>query len=363
MKRDVLIRVDSSDLIGSGHAVRCLNLAIRLRDRGLNVVFISRENINNFNFLFIENGFETIIIPNPNLRPRNSSDVGSEYAQWLPVSQEQDAEDTKYYTETMSFHWIIIDHYALDYIWQDLLRPRADKIMVIDDLANRKHNCDLLLDQNFFTNKNERYESLVPVGCQCLLGPSYLLVSKHYERYNLVDKIRKGPISKVLVFFGSVDIAGQTELAVDAIKSLSKRHILFDVIVGKRNPRAADIKKSCAATENIRFHCQVENMADFIFGADFALGAGGATTWERVRLGLPAAVTVVADNQVEATNNAEKANAVINLGHFSGVSSQTYAEVLLAMIDSPERVRFMSDACIRLIGDSASGVVDDFIVG
>jgi UDP-2,4-diacetamido-2,4,6-trideoxy-beta-L-altropyranose hydrolase len=359
---EILIRVDSSSLIGSGHVVRCLNLAKRLRLRGCNVLFITRENSSNCNFLFFESNFDVIVMAGTHTALRSDAKEDDEYKEWLGVSQEQDAQDTIESIGDKIFDWIIIDHYALDHRWQDLLSARAEKIMVIDDLANRVHNCDLLLDQNFFLNKSERYSALVPSNCKCLLGPTHLLVSAQYDKYRSADKLRKGSISRVLVFFGSVDNAKQTELAIAAISSLNKTGIVFDVIVGKSNTRAASIKQLCDAVQNIRFHCQVDNMSEFIFKADFALGAGGASLWERAKLGLPSAVTVVANNQIEATENAEKTGVIVNLGFFSKVSSQSYSNILGIMIESPERLRDMSDACIRLFNDSASSDVVDLIV-
>ena len=362
MSLEILIRVDSSSLIGSGHAVRCLNLAKRLRSRGCNTVFITRENSGNCNFLFFESAFDVIVMKDTKAALPSVTETDDEYIEWLGVTQQQDAQDTIESIGDQSFDWIIIDHYALDHRWQDLLKPRTKKIMVIDDLANRVHKCDLLLDQNFFLNKGERYCALVPATCKCPLGPENLLLSSQYDKYKSADKLRKGSVARVLVFFGSVDNAEQTELAIAAITSLNKPDITFDVIVGKGNLRAASIKKRCEAVENIRFHCQVDNMSEFIFNADFALGAGGATTWERVKLGLPSAVTVVANNQFEAAENAEKAGVIINLGFFAEIHSQSYLDVLELMIESPERLRNMSDACRRLFNNATTLDVVDVIV-
>lgn len=362
MSLEILIRVDSSDQIGSGHAVRCLNLAKRLRSSGCNVSFITRENNSNCNFIFFESNFEVIEMARTRATFRSDVIEDDEYQKWLGVSQEQDAQDTIGSIGAKLFDWIIIDHYALDYRWQDLLRERTKKIMVIDDLANRVHKCDLLLDQNFFLNMNERYSKLIPSNCKCLLGPSHLLVSEQYDRYRFADKLRMGSISRVLVFFGSADNTNQTELAITAISSLKKTDVVFDVIVGKSNALAARIKQLCDDIENIRFHCQVNNMSEFIFKADFALGAGGSTLWERAKLGLPSAVTIVANNQIEATENAEKIGAIVNLGFFSKVSSKSYSNILEIMIKSPEKLQEMSHACKGLFNDSSSSDVVDLIV-
>lgn len=362
MSLDILIRVDSSGLIGSGHAMRCLNLAIKLRFQGCNVTFLTRQNKNNCNFLFIENSFDLIVMKNFNDKSESVDSSENIYSKWLGMSQEIDAMDSLKYIKSKTFDWIIVDHYALDYKWHDLLRSKTKKIMVIDDLANRTHNCDLLLDQNFFLNKDKRYLGLVPSDCECLLGPEYLLLSSQFEKPEYSYNIRKKGVSRVLVFFGSIDNAKQTELAISAIESLKDNNIIFDVIVGKNNLRATKIENLCNAVKNIRFYCQVDNMSEFIFKADFSLGAGGATSWERIKLGLPSAVAIVADNQDECTKNAEEAEMVINLGHFSKISSETYLEILKIMINSPSKLRRMSEACFNISSSSKPSSLIDRIL-
>ena len=196
-----------------------------------------------------------------------------------------------------------------------------------------------------------------------MLGPEYLLLSSQYEKYLNQNRLRLGPIERVLVFFGSIDSARQTELAIESIIDLNQVQIIFDVIVGKGNPRSKIIRDKCSEVENIRFHCQVDNMSEFIFEADFSLGAGGATTWERALLGLPSAVTIVADNQLETTQSAEEKGIVINLGHFSAVSSETYLNTLGTMIAFPELLRRMSSDCLKLFGSPKKFHILDLIDG
>ena len=166
----VAIRVDSSSQIGSGHVMRCLTLSDNLRERGADVVFVCREHVGHLCGFIEEKGYRVQRLPAP-------VDVctgldWNRHASWLGVSREQDADET---LEVLRgggpYDWLIVDHYALDQKWEQCLRPMTRWLMVIDDLADRSHDCDLLLDQNYYPDQDRRYESRVPNGCEKLLGP------------------------------------------------------------------------------------------------------------------------------------------------------------------------------------------------
>lgn len=344
----VLIRVDSSLEIGSGHIIRCLNLAKKLHSNGFTVTFICRDNVGGYQHLVLNEGFELILITTENYEVSSKND-NLQYAAWLPVSQEKDACDCQDAIENRMFDWLIVDHYALDYRWQNSMRNAKLRIMVIDDLADRKHQCDILLDQNFYIDMEDRYINLVPKNCVTLLGPQYLLLDQQYEKYQNVEKIRSTPISKILVFFGAVDLAHQTQLVLDTIPDLGKHAVTWDIVVGSNNPQRNAIKDFCEQFENIRFHCQVRNMSELIFDADLAIGAGGMSGWERCKLGLPSITTIVADNQIEATESAEQLGVLYNLGHYNQVTKSSYIKAIHQLLEHSEgRLKAMSENCYNL---------------
>ena len=59
--------------------------------------------------------------------------------------------------------WVLVDHRDLDIRWETILRECVERIIVIDDLANKKHDCDLLIDQNLYEEMDKRYINLVPL--------------------------------------------------------------------------------------------------------------------------------------------------------------------------------------------------------
>ena len=148
----VFFRTDSSNSIGNGHLSRCLTLASSINEKGIDITFISRKHDGNINDIITKNGFRLLELNSPD---KNSSKLKS-YEKWLGVNQKNDADETKKLIKNQKFKpdWLIIDHYALDSKWEKMLKPYVGKIMVIDDMANRTHDCDILLDHNWFENKD-----------------------------------------------------------------------------------------------------------------------------------------------------------------------------------------------------------------
>lgn len=326
----VVIRIDSSSQIGSGHLMRCLTLAGQLKKQGAEVAFICRDLEGNLTELVKKQGYELHLLP----RAEND-DTLIGYAAWLTVSQERDAEETISIIEKLSaVNRLVVDSYAIDETWEKLLRPYVQEIFVIDDLANRRHDCDVLLDQNYYLDKEHRYDGLVPEACKLLLGPEHALLREEFYEAKKHLRKRDGSIHNILVFYGGSDLTDETTKAIHALIELNLPGVTADVIVGASNKQKGKISELCAQHEFLHYHEQVSNMAEFMNNADLMLGAGGTTTWERYFLQLPAIVTAIADNQVKVCEDCAKAGFVDYLGYYDKVSFETIEKAILKYISS-----------------------------
>ena len=314
-----VIRVDASTQIGSGHVMRCLTLAQKLKkEKQAKVYFVMRLLEGNLIKLVMDNGFIVLSLPEASV---NIDLLG--YAKWLTVTLKQDAKDTiDAIKELQDIDLLIVDSYAIDYIWENELRPYVKQIMVIDDLANRKHNCDILLDQNFYLNKEERYKGLVPENCKLYLGPKFALLREEF--YKVKENLRKrdGNIKNILVFFGGSDLTNETEKAIKAIELLNNPDITVNVVVGASNKNKEKIKTLCEQKHQFKFYCQVDNMAELMNEADLAIGAGGTTIWERYFMKLPSIVISVADNQTKICEDC----AIEGVFKYLGKSNDIYVQ-------------------------------------
>lgn len=289
----IAFRTDASSQIGTGHFMRCLTLADALKKKGAQIRFVSRELPVHLRDMLAAKGIEFEALGEKSA-PLPTGDLA--HAHWLGASQEQDAQATILALSDLNWDWLIVDHYALDVRWESILRQVVRQIMVIDDLADRQHDCDILLDQNYYADMQTRYIGKVPTHCQLLLGPRYALLRDEFRILREQIKPRTGPVKRILVFFGGVDAGNYTGIAIKALAELVIEGLNVDVVIGSQHPCRTEILAACAA-HGYESHVQTSRMAELMAAADLAIGAGGSATWERCGLGLPTLAISTADNQ------------------------------------------------------------------
>jgi UDP-2,4-diacetamido-2,4,6-trideoxy-beta-L-altropyranose hydrolase len=256
--------------------------------------------------------------------------------------------------------WLIIDHYDIDISYEAPLRDHVKKIMVIDDLANREHDCDLLLDQNYSKNDN-RYNGLVPENCIQLLGPEYAILRPQFQKPRGNLRKRDGGVNRILLFMGGVDSKDITSKALRAIHMLDRSDIAIDVVIGNLNPYHDEIKILTSKIPNTTCYQNVENMAELMSSADLCIGSGGTTTWERCSVGLPTITIIIAENQKNISENLDTEGAVINLGWYHNVAEINIKEIIEGLIDNPQKIVSMSKESRRLVDGKGVGRVIDTI--
>lgn len=351
---NVYVRVDSSLQIGSGHVMRCLTLAADLRQRGSMVTFICRQLPGHLISLIEGMGFKVVRLPQYEIGYDTQPDDVA-HAAWLGVSWEQDAAETVAALEHCKPDWLVVDNYAIDRRWEEAVRSRVGKIMVIDDLADRPHDGDLLLDQNPYRGMETRYDHLVSTSCRKLLGARYALLRDEFAVARGKLRRRDGTVRRVLVFFGGVDATNETEKVLIALDGISGRHFEVDVVVGSGNQQGEEIARFCSARDGFHYHCQVDNMAELMAAADLAIGAGGTTMLERCAMGVPSIVTPVASNQEALCRDLSDACIIVSVDS----RDNYYPEVIADVIGNKEelnRLEMKSSCLVDCLG--AKRVVD-----
>ena len=316
----VVIRADASIKIGSGHIHRCLSLADELQKKGADVFFVCRELPGNLCDVLSDRNFRVFRLPAP------AADV----PECLPA---EDAKETAAVLAALpgSIDWLIVDHYGLGREWESVLRGRVSNILVLDDLANREHDCDLLLDQGIYPDMKHRYRDLVPAGCRLLLGPRYALLDSRFARQAKAKKNTAG--KRLFVFFGGSDATNETTKVLHALPLLKNMRVELDIVVGSGNPFRRQLEKLAGAYTQVHLHFQVDDMASLMAKSDIALGAGGTTTWERFCLGLPSVVISVADNQTALAETLGLDGRIVYLGQSSLVDKAMIARAIQALLD------------------------------
>lgn len=351
----VVIRVDSSTQIGSGHVMRCLTLADILTKKKSDIYFICRELAGNLCDFIEKKGYFVYRMLYDEKTVKSHSDESTRRS---GETWGRDAKKTcqilREIKEHSNISCLIVDHYGLDGKWESTVRPFVEKIIVIDDLANRRHDCDLLLDQNLYYDIEGRYKGLVSDSCKLLLGPRYALLRPEFYEARKKLKQRDGIIRRIFVFFGGSDPTNETAKALRAIQQLNRADLYVDVVVGSINPHKKQIEQVCQSMKRANFYCQVNNMAELMAQADLAIGAGGATTWERCFLGLPCIILIVAENQKKVTERLAEMGLVINLGQCQMVSSTTILNQLNSLLEDPMILKKIGAQCFELMRNQTS---------
>ena len=274
----VVFRVDASLIMGIGHVMRCLTLAQILKENNASVEFICRKHEGNLIDKIRSNNFTVYEL---GLSGENKIDTKLSHSHWLGVTQKQDANECINILKTEKTDWLIVDHYAIDEDWHRELKPFCEKLMVIDDLADRKHRCDILLDQTF-GRQQEDYLAFIPEGCELLLGSQYALLRPEFAKWRSFSLRRrsKSDFRQLLINMGGVDVGNVTESILDELKTCNlPNDININVVMGEFAPHLESVKsKANALPYNVEINVNVDNMAEIMSNADIAIGAAGATT-------------------------------------------------------------------------------------
>lgn len=341
----VAIRVDASSQIGTGHFMRCLTLADVLKQRGAQIRFVSRHMPEHLRGMLAVKGHEFISLDSKLCEAALDDPA---HANWLGTSQYADAQDSIQALSDHIWDWLIVDHYALDYRWESAFRHVALNILVIDDIADRKHDCDVLLDQNFYINMGSRYIGKVPAHCLVLLGPRYALLREEFRQLRKQVKLRTGPVKRLLVFFGGVDAHNCTGCAVEALVNLGIGGLHVDVVIGMQHPQRKEIESACAEHQ-FDCHVQTNRMGELMAAADLAIGAGGSATWERCCLGLPALAISLADNQTEIGKALDSLGAGQYLGSQEAVSLAVIQKAIVDILKNTNQVQAFSEKSYSMV--------------
>ncbi|MGJ7516016.1 UDP-2,4-diacetamido-2,4,6-trideoxy-beta-L-altropyranose hydrolase [Pseudomonas baetica] len=282
----VLIRADASYTIGSGHIARCMTLARVMRQQGSHVAFACRQLPGNRLDSLAAQGFDTIALP----AHYSDEDPQQAIESMLPWAADIAALDLALKHQP-PFDWIIVDHYGLDHHWQTAARRWASRIAAVDDLATRRYNVDLLLNQNL-SGTPQAYAGLLPQGCQTLLGPRFALLREEFCGPAIEIKPRA---KRVLVNFGGFDAAMQTHQAMLALRDFDELEV--DFVAGADNPAWTQMQALAVGRAHWRLHSFVGDFHRLMAQADLFVGAGGGTSWERAAMGLPTISIAVSNNQ------------------------------------------------------------------
>ena len=321
----VVFRVDSSGEIGSGHLSRCINLAEELRSRGSDVTFVCRDLDGAGISSLEEKLFRTVLLPRSTEVILQSVDASEFIASFVGARPD----------------WVVLDNYSLSSEWETAVRPFVEKIAVIEDLADRHHDCDLLIDQNYSDRTVETFKPQVPETCKFLIGPKYAMLNSVFAKIREVSVAPRTELKRVLVFCGGSDPKNLTKTVLDALSGDEFSDLAVDVVIGAQNQNFKPGSTNQYGS-NIQFHKSGDDFAKIMSKSDLAIGAGGTTTWERMCLGLPSIIVSIAENQVPTCEKLAREGFIRYLGPQSEVSNESVAGAVREFLKTPSELSAVS---------------------
>lgn len=299
MSKNIIVRTDSSDIIGTGHLYRCLNLANYYPH--YNFYFISKLFPNNAIRVIKERGYQLYPIyidNNVKLDVNCNTWLGEEWQKDLEKTVEQIEKIKTEVKEDIDY--LIIDHYAIGYEWEKGISKYVKKIFVIDDYLKREHFCNFYLNQQYEATEENTIlaKEITSDKTVIYLGNNYLTIDKLFfeaaSKKRISDKVKK-----VNIYFGGADHLGFTYKLCKLLSGDKYNNIQFDVIVGYCNKENDEIKRLISTLSNFTYYPPLSypDLISLYLKTDLVIGALGTSCYERAVLGLPTIAICIADNQ------------------------------------------------------------------
>ena len=345
----VFIRADSSSLIGGGHVGRCLAIAEELRRRAIHPTFVCRSLPGNIIGVIEGLGYRVA---------RLTSHVAfggatiPPLAHWLGTTCDEDARQTIDVLHSMAAgpSLLVVDHYALDAQWESQVRPRVARLVAIDDLADRAHDVDALVDATRIGDSGDTvYATRLATSCKRMFGPKYALVRREFNVHRPNSPKPTGDVRSALIFYGNADFGRDCLKTLRAIALRPQLRMTFHLVTGTANADRDEISRLAAGLPHVRVYERVRDLAALMGEADVFVGGAGAVTWERFCAGLPGLAIATAENQCASIQRLTRIGAAYYLGRSSEVGVDDLARAFDWIFQRPEQLREQSERILALV--------------
>lgn len=317
----VVFLADAGPAIGAGHVMRCLALSSAFAEGGWQIGFAA--NAETYRSVAALSGSRIRCI----MLPDSAADEPATLKQQWPQGADV----------------LVVDHYGRDAVFEHACRGWAKRIVVIDDLADRPHEADVVIDA---ARSEDSYQDFVSASCEVLAGPAYAILHQKFRQARAMLRDCRPRVESIVVSFGQVDASSATTRALAAINAVGFLGRVY-VLLGRAAPHLAEVRASVG--DRVRLLVDCDDMPRLLAEADLSMGAGGVSAWERCCLGLPTILATIADNQCETVSLIAEAGAAVNVGRPDDLLEQRFVESLTELLHDADRREAMSRAGMALV--------------
>ena len=349
--KNIIVRVDGDDYIGTGHVYRCLNLVSYINNS--KITFVCKNINQKLQELIQEKYFLILLEKNEMLNMTKDKNT------WLNDSEIVDSNKTINAISKEIVDWIIIDHYSIGEIWEKNIRPYVKKIFVIDDYI-KKHNCDVLL--NILLKNKSLYDKLLNNSCKILNGKEYIILNKDY----LTDfTINYNNLKTINIFMGGSDKTNETIKIINKCNELNKKmkfNINYDIIIGCGNKNKDNIIKLCNKLENFKYYFNVKNIKNIFLQSELCIGLAGNTIFEKCILQIPNLLICTDKIQRSLLDEYIDSGACIYMGN---ISEPNYLEniekTIIYYYKNPSELKKCKKNCHKLFNKTDLNIFNENI--
>lgn len=340
----IVFRVDASLRTGLGHFSRCLVLANSLTRKGFDVVFVSIDD-ELLNTFYGKHSFTVLKLPRTHSKYLPFEEVA------LPTDcQERDAIQTANILKMQNVQApcvVIVDHYFLDINWEYTFLSQFSvnipiRVVILDDLTNRAHQCDILID-HVLCHSRDNYSSLIPPDCLFLGAPNHIILRPEFSVCQISTdltnkKVLLDECMHIFLAMGAIDRDQKLLKIIEYLGIFSSKHrkLCVDLMISSSAPHFLCLKQHAAhySELNIRYHVDIANPAVLMKGASMAITAGGLTSYELAALNIPMLLIPQSAPERKAACQLEGHCLAKVVDFFEELSYAEFAELIIEIASS-----------------------------
>lgn len=332
----VALRADASQASGTGHIVRCLALAAALRDCGAQIRLVTRQLDLDTASLARAAGVESVLLP-ASVPGLSVADDPVAHAGWAGARWSDDARQTAEALAGWHCGWVVVDHYAFDARWQrQVAQSLGVRMAAIDDLADRPHEVDCLIDHNLHADHRRKYGALVGAATALLGGPRFALLGPAYA--GLQPARIDDAVASIGIFMGGVDSTDLASLALRACREQAGFSGPIEIVATGASAHLAGLQARAGRWADTRVSVDLPDLAAFFARHGLQIGAGGGATWERCCAGAPMLLLQAAANQQVVVRELAVIGAAAALAEHEAASVTTVGRAVADLLaDAPRR--------------------------